>query len=213
VEVKLIVVGGKHPGQVIPVPGPEFLIGRADECQLRPQSDRVSRRHCAIVQEDGLVVVRDCGSKNGTFVNGQRLTGEHQLQPGDKLQVGPLEFEVQLSVNVSGKRKPKVHNVQEAAARLAETATGEDVDISGWLDDEDLNQPEDPASDTTALPAAPAAKAPAKPAPEPAAPANKDAAKKPTAPVQAPNFGQKAKAESSRAAAADMLKQFLQHRP
>ena len=86
-EVKLIVIGGKHPGQVIPVPPPEFLIGRAEECHLRPQSDMVSRRHCAIMQEEGVVVVCDFDSKNGTYVNGQRLTARQELKPGDRLKV------------------------------------------------------------------------------------------------------------------------------
>ena len=35
-DVKLVVLGGKHPGQEIVVQGPEFLVGRAPECKLRP---------------------------------------------------------------------------------------------------------------------------------------------------------------------------------
>ena len=142
-EVKLIVIGGKHPGQVIPVPPPEFLIGRAEDCHLRPQSDMVSRRHCAILQEEGVVAVCDFGSKNGTFVNDQRVITRQELKPGDRLKVGPLEFEVQLSVSLSGKKKPKVHNVQEAAARLVETAAGEELDVSNWLDDADADMPDE----------------------------------------------------------------------
>ena len=37
-EVKLVVANGKNVGQEIPVPGPKFLIGRADDCQLRPEA-------------------------------------------------------------------------------------------------------------------------------------------------------------------------------
>ncbi len=42
-----------------------------------------------------------------------------------------------MTVSVSGKRKPKVHNVREAVARTVETAAGEEVDVSDWLNDEE----------------------------------------------------------------------------
>ncbi|MBN2477058.1 MAG: FHA domain-containing protein [Pirellulales bacterium] len=137
-EVKLIVVGGNHDGEKIPVAGPKFFVGRADDCQLRPQSDLVSRHHAVILVEDGFVAVRDFGSKNGTCVNGEKIHIEQELKNGDRLKFGPLEFEVELSVPVGGKKKPKVHSVQEAAARTVASAAGEDdeVDIFDLLGDE-----------------------------------------------------------------------------
>ena len=68
-DVKLVVLGGKHPGQEIAVQGPEFLVGRAPECKLRPNSDMVSRRHCMISIAEGRATIRDLGSRNGTIVN------------------------------------------------------------------------------------------------------------------------------------------------
>ena len=145
-EVKLVVIGGKHSGQEIPVPGPQFLIGRAADCHLRPGSDLVSRRHCAIVIAKGSVTVRDFNSRNGTYVNGQRIEAERELKTGDHLKVGPLEFEVQLAVEVGGKRKSKVHSVQEAAARTVEAAADDDLDIFDLLGEE----AEEPAFTRTA---------------------------------------------------------------
>ena len=135
-EVKLIVLGGKRAGREIPVPGPEFVIGRADGCQLRPGSDRVSRRHAVIRIKAGSVTIEDCGSKNGTLVNDKQTEGEQRLKTGDRLTIGPLEFEVQLAVNVGGKKKPKVKNVQEAVSRTVEAST-DDMDISAWLEGDD----------------------------------------------------------------------------
>lgn len=116
-EVKLIVIGGKSSGQEVSVVGPKFFIGRSEECQLRPRSDLVSRHHAVILVEDGFVAIRDFGSKNGTFVNDERLTAERELKTGDRLKFGILEFEVQLVVHVGGKKRPKVHSVEEAAVR------------------------------------------------------------------------------------------------
>jgi predicted component of type VI protein secretion system len=139
-EVKLVVMGGKRAGQEVPVPHSKFLIGRAEDCHLRPGSELVSRHHAVILVEEGFVAVRDFASKNGTFVNGQRIKTEQELKSGDRLTIGPLEFEVRLTVPVAGKRRPKVHNVHEAAARTVETvssAPDNEVDISDWLGDEE----------------------------------------------------------------------------
>ena len=138
-EVKLIVVHGKHAGQEIPIPGPKFFIGRAEDCNLRPHSDLVSRHHCVIMVEEGFVAARDCNSKNGTFVNGEKITGEVELKSGDHLKVGQIEFEVQIQPTIAGKKAPKVRSVQEAAARTVQSsrpAPGDkDLDLGDWFDE------------------------------------------------------------------------------
>ena len=45
-------------------------IGRHDDCQIRIRSSQVSRRHCEVLPEGDTLMVRDLGSSNGTFVNG-----------------------------------------------------------------------------------------------------------------------------------------------
>jgi pSer/pThr/pTyr-binding forkhead associated (FHA) protein len=138
-EVKLAVVHGKHAGQEIPIPGPKFFIGRAEDCNLRPHSDLVSRHHCVVMVEEGFVAVRDFNSKNGTFVNGQRIAGETELKSGDHLKVGQIEFEVQIAATIAGKKAPKVRSVQEAAARTVQSARpkagGEELDVGDWFGD------------------------------------------------------------------------------
>lgn len=135
-EVKLKVQVGKNVGQELMVPGPKFFIGRAEDCQLRPRSDLISRHHCVLLVEEGFVAVRDFGSKNGTHVNGERVAGERELKHGDRLTVGPLEFEVVVQVTPPSKKRPPVESVKEAAARTAE-GHGDQVDVSQWLTDKD----------------------------------------------------------------------------
>jgi len=138
-EVKLVVVHGKHAGQEIPIPGPKFFIGRAEDCNLRPHSDLVSRHHCVVMVEEGFVAVRDFNSKNGTFVNGEKIAGEAEIKSGDHLKVGQIEFEVQIAPTLAGKKAPKVKSVQEAAARTVQSArpkAGEgELDLGEWFDD------------------------------------------------------------------------------
>jgi len=211
-DVKLIVVGGRHAGKEIPAPGPEFLIGRGEECQLRPQSNMVSRKHCAILVEEGAVRVRDFQSRNGTFVNGQRVQGEAPLRGGDHLKIGPLEFEVRVDVPVGGKKKPKVHSIQEAAARSAQNKSGaDDADISNWLEEgEDNEQPAQAARGDDTYAGTGSATAVGGPqADEP----GKRAVDPDAAAILGPSKHAKPKAESSRSAAADVLNQMFGKMP
>ena len=136
-RLKLVVIGGSHSGKEIQVSGPKFFIGRDRDCQLRPNSDVVSRHHCALIVEDGYVAVRDFNSKNGTLVDGVRVVGEQELHSGSELAIGPLRFLVQLDVEVEGRKRPPVESVEEAAKRTAQLAHGGDDSIDDWLDETD----------------------------------------------------------------------------
>ena len=149
-DVKLIVANGKNAGQAIPIAGPKFFIGRAEDCHLRPRSDLVSRHHCALVVEEGRVSMRDFGSKNGTLVNGERVQSEQELKNGDQVTVGSIEFTVELSVDVGGKKKPQVKSVGEAAQRTVESALDEDLDIAELLGEDDTGSAT-PEMDTRTL--------------------------------------------------------------
>ena len=94
-DVKLRVIGGKGDGQELPVPAPKFFIGRAEDCHLRPQSDQVSRHHAVILVEEGFVAIRDFGSRNGTYVNGERVD-RGVLNPGDEVMIGKFHLIVAL---------------------------------------------------------------------------------------------------------------------
>lgn len=93
-QAVLKVVGGKQDGKLIPLNTKKFLIGREQDCHLRPGSESVSRHHCAITIDDFTVRVRDLGSSNGTSINGKRIIGVHEANPGDALQIGNLDFEI-----------------------------------------------------------------------------------------------------------------------
>lgn len=133
-EVVLKVLEGSNAGQEIKVPGDKFFIGRAEDCQLRPKSDLISRHHCVIMVEEGAVAIRDFGSKNGTLINGERVIGECEIKSGDVLQVGHLKFELLLSPTLGGKTRPRVTDIKDAVARTAQSAgASDDLDVSQWL--------------------------------------------------------------------------------
>jgi hypothetical protein len=83
----LLVVEGPVPGKRIYMDQPVLLVGRDDLCDLVIADRQVSRHHASISREDDHYVLRDLGSKNGTFLNGQEMDGPQALQDGDEIQI------------------------------------------------------------------------------------------------------------------------------
>jgi EAL domain-containing protein (putative c-di-GMP-specific phosphodiesterase class I) len=71
-----------------------FTIGRKEGCDLSISTRSISRRHAEILQQESCLWLRDLGSKNGTFVNGRRVSGLEQLRTGDVVQFGNVQFRV-----------------------------------------------------------------------------------------------------------------------
>src|SRR5260370_31479302 len=87
-----VLTEGRQKGKLLPTTLAQFLIGRDAQCHLRPASPLISKRHCAVLQREGKVYVRDFDSTNGTFVNDQPVKGEVELKHKDQLKVGPIGF-------------------------------------------------------------------------------------------------------------------------
>jgi pSer/pThr/pTyr-binding forkhead associated (FHA) protein len=146
-ELKLIVLAGAKQGLEIPLKKDKFFIGRAKDCALRAGSEAISRRHCVIVRDNGRWTARDLGSRNGTFVNDNRITEEVTLSPGDELRVGPLIFRIATAADAAttpsaapaaeakSRKQPPVKSVADVAQRTinnADPGATED-DVSRWL--------------------------------------------------------------------------------
>ncbi len=136
-QLKLKVIGGSHHGEEISVTGPKFFIGRDRDCQLQLKSDIISRHHCALVFDEGYVGVRDFNSKNGTFVDGNRVVGETELRSGSELVLGPVRFLVQRQMARDGKEDSAAESVRQTGGRQSQTPQGHEEDIDRWLDDTD----------------------------------------------------------------------------
>jgi sigma-B regulation protein RsbU (phosphoserine phosphatase) len=77
--------------QQLSLPPETITLGRASDCTI-PIKDRfLSRRHAEILNERGTWFVRDCGSVNGTTLNGVKLVETSLLHPGDRIGLGDSE--------------------------------------------------------------------------------------------------------------------------
>jgi len=85
---------GSH--KVFPLPSSITVIGRRGDCDLRIPLMAVSRRHCQLNQNEDTVKIRDLGSRNGTYLNDERID-EATVRAGDYLKIGPLVFMLQIN--------------------------------------------------------------------------------------------------------------------
>jgi predicted component of type VI protein secretion system len=140
-KTSLRVVGGKNDGREIAIKVRKFIIGRGEKAHLRPSSDLVSRHHCAIRVQDGKVTIEDLKSRNGTYVNGEKIEGKHVAKSGDKLRIGRLQLEMVIDMAAAGAKRPVVKDVAEVAARTASKTKSSDESldesITDWLSDDD----------------------------------------------------------------------------
>ncbi len=102
--VCLVVLSGSRKGYHFPVPTQGAVIGRNQECGLVLSDQHVSGRHAWVGVVDGVAVIRDLGSTNGTFLNaGSQSVGENTpLAIGDTIMLGG-HYGLQLRV-VSGEQ-------------------------------------------------------------------------------------------------------------
>ena len=147
-HVRLKVLQGSSEGKEIKIPTPQCVIGREGRengVDLQINNDAISRKHCAILTTENEVIVRDLKSRNGTFVNEERVTGEAVLLNGDTLRIGTKHFEMIIEQTVSKPKLPKVADIKEAVARTAQVgvasnSTSDIDDVSQWLDEADTQE-------------------------------------------------------------------------
>ena len=166
-KMSLLVAEGVQAGKEVPVAKFPFMMGRSPSCNLRPNSDLVSKQHCCLLLRAGKVYAHDFKSRNGTFVNGERIARPTELHDGDILKIGPLGFTVRLTLSVP------VDQATPMPFNLAD-APNED-EIAALLLEMDANEEEHPKHTTTLEMPTPDLSAAASPAPAPPAAVHKPA--------------------------------------
>jgi hypothetical protein len=91
---QLIVTEGSLAGTRIGLTGAPVLIGRANDSTLVLDDDYASTRHARISQQDGMWVVEDLGSTNGTYLGARKLDGPTAIEPGVPLRIGRTVLEL-----------------------------------------------------------------------------------------------------------------------
>ena len=94
-DVNLILLKKNGSQRVIPMPSSVTVIGRLRNCDLIIPLMSVSKRHCQLSHSNGILKIRDLGSRNGTSHNG-KVIKEAEIKAGDSIEIGPLKFIFQI---------------------------------------------------------------------------------------------------------------------
>jgi two-component system, cell cycle response regulator len=87
-QAYLIVISGPHVGKMFKVEREETMLGRSSKADVFVQDVGISRMHARLFLRGPSVYIEDLQSANGTYLNGERVLGSHQLQDGDKITLG-----------------------------------------------------------------------------------------------------------------------------
>jgi serine phosphatase RsbU (regulator of sigma subunit) len=91
----LVRTQGSHQGKWVYSVGPRCVLGRHPECDIADvfaENNGASRFHALLESVGGRYIVEDKGSRNGTYVNGHRVTGRAPLRSGDRLLIAGVEL-------------------------------------------------------------------------------------------------------------------------
>ena len=83
----LKILTGDQSGRTVPLQGDTIVVGRHPACDIRVSDETVSRRHARITAEDNGYILEDLESRNGTYLNGQKVTSPMRLSHLDTISI------------------------------------------------------------------------------------------------------------------------------
>jgi len=109
----------------------DTVIGRSNDCNLRIASREVSRKHCSILLSDEHVRVRDLGSSNGTYLNGEMIAANRDVPvpAGSELEIGNVRFVVHYDAPQEEEASTVEVSTAALRAKLAENQPPESEEV------------------------------------------------------------------------------------
>lgn len=87
------ILSGSQAGQIFPLNAGRHRVGRGQTCEVKINSDSVSKEHATLLVTDDKVIVTDMNSRNGTYVNGIRIQNQ-RIEVGDKIGLHDVLLDV-----------------------------------------------------------------------------------------------------------------------
>ena len=134
----LLFVSGSRSGQRIALSAPRIVIGRHPACDIVLDISSVSRQHAAVTVETDDVFIEDLRSRNGTTVNGRRLTARHRLVDGDEVVICDQCLRFQESEHADATilgAGPRTDEAEMVEAEINDSHIVSQVDMQGLSSD------------------------------------------------------------------------------
>ncbi|HSN68077.1 MAG TPA: FHA domain-containing protein, partial [Thermoanaerobaculia bacterium] len=132
-QAEITVFSPLHPPETVALPSGLITIGRASECTVPIRDRYLSRRHAEIVPVSGDWILKDCGSANGTYLNGVRVESQKVLSSGDRIRLGDSEivFQMQglLSTSIAVGDAPVAPTISIPFRDIVDTQPGPTIDL------------------------------------------------------------------------------------
>ncbi len=119
-------VSGSYFGKTFPLRGVTTL-GRHSDCDICVNDEGISRKHAHIAVDADGITIKDLGSSNGTFVNGNKVS-EHSLEVGDEVRLDNIRFLIQTPGMPQDQHDTKQAPARAAARKPAASSTAEQAD-------------------------------------------------------------------------------------
>lgn len=103
---RLVILSEGFTGKAHELAMEKTTIGRVDDNTFPIPEGSVSSHHCEVLLRGTDVIIHDLNSTNGTFINGQQVSGEAPLKPGQILRLGQIEMRLE-DAAASQKSSPK----------------------------------------------------------------------------------------------------------
>ncbi|MCF7958628.1 MAG: FHA domain-containing protein [Phycisphaerae bacterium] len=130
--VVLVYFNKNNHQKTIPVGTGTLIIGRRPDCDIQVPDVLVSRQHCRVVHNGQALFIQDLGTPNGTYVNEERVD-KVELNPGDVIKVGPIQFVVQVDgqpVTITPPAKSSEHVGSDSSSSHAPVKKGNNQSAS-----------------------------------------------------------------------------------
>ena len=92
---RLVVLTEGLTGRSVELTAERTTIGRVEDNTFQLAEPSVSSHHCEVLFQSGQVMVKDLNSTNGTFIEGDQVTAEAPLKPGQVLRLGKIELRLE----------------------------------------------------------------------------------------------------------------------
>lgn len=130
---KLVILSEGMTGRSHELTVDKTTIGRVDDNTFPIAEASISSHHCEILLRGTDVVVHDLNSTNGTFINGEKVTGEAVLKPGQTLRLGQIELRLESGTSPAAQTKKPVDAtmVMQRGVSLGELERSGGFDATG----------------------------------------------------------------------------------